>query len=87
MQIFYFCIISVFAVIGFIGMVKELVFGKLHPKEITLFTYNNENDIEYILRSIRSSFPNAQIKITDCGSTDATVKIAQRLGIDLSSTV
>lgn len=80
MQLFGLCILSILTVLGFVSLVKELAYGRLHPSEITFFTCNNENDIEYVIRCAKKSFPDAVIKVIDCGSADATAEIARRMG-------
>jgi predicted ferric reductase len=67
-------------VLGFVSFIKELMYVRLHPAQITLFTCNNENDIEYIIRSLKNSFPETQICVVDSESEDLTVAIAERLG-------
>ena len=83
MDIFFIAILSLFAVLGFVTLIKELVYGCLHPKEITLYTLNDEKNIEFLIRSLKNQFPDTVITVRDNGSSDATVEIAKRLGADI----
>lgn len=75
----FISLLTAFAIVGFVTVVKELIYENLHTKNITLYTKNNENDIEFILRSLRKNFPNANIIVKDLHSDDSTPEIAEKL--------
>lgn len=81
MKVFLISMLSVFSVIGIITVFKEWIYEKLNPKEIILHTLNDENKIEYLIRSLKNQYPSAVIKIVDNGSDDLTLKIAGKLGV------
>lgn len=85
MYLFTMCALSVFAVLGAVTLAKELLFGKPHTDEVTLFTCNNENDIEYTIRCAKHQFPGSDITVIDCGSKDDTAVIAKKLGAKITS--
>ncbi|MDO5398424.1 MAG: glycosyltransferase [bacterium] len=62
---------------------KELIYGSLKPKEITIYTLNDENSIEYMVRSLKNQYPETAITIQDGGSEDKTLEIADRLGVKM----
>lgn len=75
----FIAILTAFAIVGFVTIIKELIHENLHVKEITVYTKNNENEIEYVLRSIRNTFPDANIIVKDLGSEDLTIEIVEKL--------
>ena len=72
--------ITLLAVIGFVTILNTLIYDNVHTREINVYTLNNENDIEYVLRSLKNSFPKSKITVTDLGSEDATQEIVSKLG-------
>ena len=83
MEILMISVLSLFAVLGAVTICKELIYGSLKPKEITIYTLNDENSIEYLLRSLKNQYPETVIKIKDKGSDDKTLEIARRLGANV----
>lgn len=81
MEVFFISMLSVFSVIGIITVFKEWIYEKLNPKEIVLYTLNDEDKIEYLIRSLKNQYPNTVIKIKDNGSNDCTMEIAGKLGV------
>lgn len=81
MEIFMISVLSLFAILGAVTIFKELIYGSLKPKEITIYTLNDENNIEYLIRSLKNQYPETVIKIKDRGSEDKTLEIAHRLGV------
>lgn len=78
-MLIFIAVLSAFAIIGVVAVIKELIYDNVHTREITVYTLNNENDIEYVLRSLRNSFPRSDISIRDLGSQDMTLEIAKKL--------
>jgi len=79
-MIVFIAVLSALAVIGFVTILNTLIYDNVHTREITVYTLNNENDIEYVLRSLKNSFPKSKITVTDLGSEDATQEIVSKLG-------
>lgn len=84
MEIFMISVLSLFAVLGAVTICKELIYGSLKPREITIYALNNENSIEYLLRSLKNQYPETVIKIKDGGSEDKTLEIAKKLGVEVN---
>lgn len=81
MEILLLSFLSLFAVIGAVNVLKELIYGSLKPKKITIYTLNDENSIEYLVRSLKNQYPETIITVHDGGSEDKTLEIAGRLGV------
>lgn len=80
-MLIFIAILSAFAIIGVVTVIRELIYDNVHTKEITVYTLNNENDIEYVLRSLRNSFPRSDILVKDLGSDDLTVEISEKIKV------
>ena len=83
MELFLISILSLLAVLGAVTALKELIYGALNPKKITIYTLNDENSIEYIMRSLKNQYPGTVIAVCDRGSEDKTVEIAEKLGAEI----
>ena len=83
MELFLISILSLLAVLGAVTTVKELIYGSLNPKKITIYTVNDENSIEYLVRSLKNQYPGTVIAVCDNGSEDKTVEIAEKLGAEV----
>ena len=81
MEVFLISMLSVFSVIGIITVFKELIYEKLNPKEIVLHTFNDENRIEYLIRSLKNQYPDTIVRIKDNNSSDRTLEIAEKMEI------
>lgn len=84
MEILMISVLSMFAVIGVLTVCKDLIYGSLKPREITIYTLNDENSIEYLVRSLRNQYPETLIKVHDRGSEDKTMEIAGKLGVNVT---
>ena len=89
MEITIICILSILAVIGIDCIVKNVVRRFVYASPpvpcVNIFTYNNENDVEYTVRSALNNYPDSEITIYDSGSTDDTKKILKMLARDYSN--
>ena len=79
MLIIFITFLSLFAVLGLQFFIKSIIYEHISPKKIIIQTHNNENEIEYIIRNLKNTFPSSEIIIDDNKSTDNTLYIAQRL--------
>jgi len=52
---------------------------------VVMPTYNEAQNIERVLRAVRSSLPDAGILVVDDGSPDGTADLAERLGAELGA--
>ncbi len=77
----FIAVLSAFAIIGFVSLIKEFLYGDSLTDKITVYTLNRENDIEYVLRSLKYRFPDTEIELHDLGSCDLTTDIADRLDV------
>lgn len=78
-MIIFIAILCALAIVGVVTILNALIYDTSHVCEITVYTLNNENDIEYVIRSLKHSFPGSEIVVKDLGSVDMTVEIAQKL--------
>jgi len=53
------------------------------PPLVVMPTYNEAENIDRVLRAVRSSLPEAGILVVDDGSPDGTADLAEQLGQDL----
>lgn len=83
MELFLISTLSLFAILGAVTAVKEIVYGSLNPKKITIYTLNDENSIEYLVRSLKNQYPGTVIAVCDNNSEDKTVEIAEKLGAEV----
>lgn len=86
MEILLISVLSIFSVIGFVTVVKELIYERLNPRKIVLHTLNDENKIEYIVRTLKKQYPSTDIFIKDSGSSDDTIIIAEKAGAMVENT-
>ncbi len=52
---------------------------------VVLPTYNESENIDRVLRSVRSALPDAHVLVVDDGSPDGTAEMAERLGKELDN--
>lgn len=64
MQIVFWCIISIFVMLGIECVIKEIIRQKLRSKSnIILYKYLDENNLEYDLREIMFLYPGCEIYV------------------------
>ncbi len=86
MEAFITALFSVCIVIGLITIVKDIVSTVLHrpaaPAQIRFSVKNRADNIEATLRMLLYRNPHAEITVVDCGSTDDTAAIIEKLALD-----
>jgi dolichol-phosphate mannosyltransferase len=55
------------------------------PALVVMPTYNEAENIDRVLRAVRSSLPDAGILVVDDGSPDGTADLAEKLGAELGN--
>lgn len=74
MQVVFWAIISIWAVLGIDFAVKEFIKSKLNKTpSVILYNYENENEIEYDLRCIMYTYPDSEIYVIKKNDISAPV--------------